>query len=44
MLEELYKLDPKGDVNRTFDRLAAEAPAVKHSVAAATRASIPSPW
>jgi membrane fusion protein (multidrug efflux system) len=33
MLEEFYKLDPKGDVNRTFDRLAAEAPAVKQAEA-----------
>jgi membrane fusion protein, multidrug efflux system len=33
MLEEFYKLDPKGDVNRTFDRLAAKAPAVKQAEA-----------
>ena len=33
MLEEFYKLDPKGDVNRTLDRLAAEAPAVKQAEA-----------
>jgi membrane fusion protein, multidrug efflux system len=33
MLDEFYKLDPKGDVNRTFDRLAAEAPAVKQAEA-----------
>jgi membrane fusion protein (multidrug efflux system) len=33
MLEEFYKLDPQGDVNRTFDRLAAEAPAVKQAEA-----------
>lgn len=33
MLEEFYKLDPKGDVNRTFDRLAAEAPTVKQAEA-----------
>ncbi|WFU69209.1 HlyD family secretion protein [Bradyrhizobium sp. CB2312] len=33
MLEEFYKLDPKGDVNRTFDRLASEAPAVKQAEA-----------
>jgi membrane fusion protein (multidrug efflux system) len=33
MLEEFYKLDPQGDVNRTFDRLAADAPAVKQAEA-----------
>ena len=33
MLEEFYKLDPKGDVNRTFDRLAAAAPAAKQAEA-----------
>jgi membrane fusion protein (multidrug efflux system) len=33
MLEEFYKLDPEGDVNRTFDRLAAEAPPVKQAEA-----------
>ena len=33
MLDEFYKLDPQGDVNRTFDRLAAEAPAVKQAEA-----------
>ena len=33
MLEEFEKLDPEGDVNRTFDRLAAEAPAVKQAEA-----------
>jgi membrane fusion protein (multidrug efflux system) len=33
MLEEFEKLDPKGDINRTFDRLAAEAPAVKQAEA-----------
>jgi membrane fusion protein (multidrug efflux system) len=33
MLEEFEKLDPKGGVNRTFDRLAAEAPAVKQAEA-----------
>jgi membrane fusion protein, multidrug efflux system len=33
MLEEFYKLDPQGDVNRTLDRLAAEAPAVKQAEA-----------
>jgi len=31
MVEEFEKLDPQGDVNRTFDRLAAEAPAVKQA-------------
>jgi len=33
MIEEFQKLDPKGDINRTFDRLAAEAPAVKQAEA-----------
>src|SRR5271165_5631086 len=33
MLEEFEKLDPKGDINRTFDRLAAEAPTVKQAEA-----------
>ena len=33
MLEEFEKLDPEGDINRTFDRLAAEAPAVKQAEA-----------
>jgi len=33
MIEEFEKLDPKGDINRTFDRLAAEAPAVKQAEA-----------
>jgi membrane fusion protein (multidrug efflux system) len=33
MVEEFEKLDPKGDINRTFDRLAAEAPAVKQAEA-----------
>jgi membrane fusion protein, multidrug efflux system len=33
MLDEFEKLDPKGDINRTFDRLAAEAPAVKQAEA-----------
>jgi len=33
MLEEFEKLDPKGDIDRTFDRLAAEAPAVKQAEA-----------
>ena len=33
MLEEFEKLDPKGNVDRTFDRLAAEAPAVKQAEA-----------
>jgi membrane fusion protein, multidrug efflux system len=31
MLEEFEKLDPQGDVDRTFDRLAAEAPTVKQA-------------
>jgi membrane fusion protein (multidrug efflux system) len=31
MIEEFEKLDPKGDINRTFDRLAAEAPAIKQA-------------
>lgn len=31
MLDEFEKLDPQGDINRTFDRLAAEAPAVKQA-------------
>jgi membrane fusion protein (multidrug efflux system) len=33
MVDEFEKLDPKGDINRTFDRLAAEAPAVKQAEA-----------
>jgi membrane fusion protein, multidrug efflux system len=33
MLEEFEKLDPEGDVDRTFDRLAAGAPAVKQAEA-----------
>jgi membrane fusion protein (multidrug efflux system) len=33
MLEAFEKLDPKGDVDRTFDRLAAAAPAVKQAEA-----------
>ena len=33
MLEEFAKLDPKGDVNHTFDRMAAAAPAVKQAEA-----------
>jgi membrane fusion protein (multidrug efflux system) len=33
MLEEFEKLDPHGDINRTFDRLAADAPAVKQAEA-----------
>jgi membrane fusion protein, multidrug efflux system len=33
MLEEFEKLDPEGDINRTFDRMAAEAPAVKQAEA-----------
>jgi membrane fusion protein (multidrug efflux system) len=33
MLEEFDKLDPQGGVNRTFDRLAAQAPAVKQAEA-----------
>jgi membrane fusion protein (multidrug efflux system) len=33
MIEEFEKLDPQGDINRTFDRLAAEAPAVKQAEA-----------
>jgi membrane fusion protein (multidrug efflux system) len=33
MLEEFEKLDPKGDINRTLDRLAAEAPTVKQAEA-----------
>ncbi|MBV9532256.1 MAG: HlyD family secretion protein [Bradyrhizobium sp.] len=33
MVEEFEKLDPQGDINRTFDRLAAEAPAVKQAEA-----------
>jgi membrane fusion protein, multidrug efflux system len=33
MLEEFEKLDPEGDINRTFDRLAAEAPAVRQAEA-----------
>jgi membrane fusion protein, multidrug efflux system len=31
MLDEFEKLDPKGDLDRTFDRLAAEAPAAKQA-------------
>jgi membrane fusion protein, multidrug efflux system len=33
MLEDFEKLDPKGDINRTFDRLAADAPTVKQAEA-----------
>jgi membrane fusion protein, multidrug efflux system len=33
MLEDFEKLDPKGGVDRTFDRLAASAPAVKQAEA-----------
>jgi membrane fusion protein (multidrug efflux system) len=33
MLEEFEKLDPEGGVNGTFDRMAAEAPAVKQAKA-----------
>ena len=33
MLEDFEKLDPKGDINRTFDRLAVEAPTVKQAEA-----------
>ena len=33
MLEEFEKLDPEGGIDRTFDRLAAEAPAVKQAEA-----------
>ena len=33
MLEEFEKLDPEGDINRTFARLTAEAPAVKQAEA-----------
>jgi len=33
MIEEFERLDPQGDINRTFDRLAAEAPAVKQAEA-----------
>jgi membrane fusion protein (multidrug efflux system) len=33
MLEEFEKLDPQRDINRTFNRLAAEAPAVKQAEA-----------
>jgi membrane fusion protein, multidrug efflux system len=33
MLEQFEKLDPQGDVDRTFDRLAADAPAVKQAEA-----------
>jgi membrane fusion protein, multidrug efflux system len=33
MLEEFEKLDPEGGVDRTFDRLAAEAPAVQQAEA-----------
>jgi membrane fusion protein (multidrug efflux system) len=33
MVQEFEKLDPKGDISRTFDRLAAEAPTVKQAEA-----------
>jgi membrane fusion protein (multidrug efflux system) len=33
MLEEFQKLDPAGNVDRTFDRMAADAPAVKQAEA-----------
>ena len=33
MLAEFEKLDPQGDINRTFDRLAAQAPGVKQAEA-----------
>jgi membrane fusion protein, multidrug efflux system len=33
MLEEFEKLDPDGGINRTFDRLAAQAPAIKQAEA-----------
>jgi membrane fusion protein, multidrug efflux system len=33
MIEEFEKLDPEGDINRTFARLAADAPAVKQAEA-----------
>jgi membrane fusion protein, multidrug efflux system len=33
MVDEFEKLDPKGDISHTFDRLAAEAPAVKQAEA-----------
>jgi membrane fusion protein (multidrug efflux system) len=33
MIDEFEKLDPAGDVNHTFDRLAAEAPTVKQAEA-----------
>jgi membrane fusion protein (multidrug efflux system) len=33
MLGDFEKLDPKGDINRTFDRLAADAPTVKQAEA-----------
>ncbi|MBR0800760.1 HlyD family secretion protein [Bradyrhizobium jicamae] len=33
MIEQFEKLDPQGDINRTFDRLAAEAPPVKQAEA-----------
>src|SRR5579872_983763 len=33
MVDAFEKLDPKGDINRTFDRLAAEAPDVKQAEA-----------
>jgi membrane fusion protein (multidrug efflux system) len=33
MVEEFEKADPQGDIDRTFDRLAAEAPAVKQAEA-----------
>jgi membrane fusion protein (multidrug efflux system) len=33
MLDEFEKLDPQGDIDRTFNRLAAEAPAVKQAEA-----------
>jgi membrane fusion protein, multidrug efflux system len=33
MIEQFEKGDPQGDINRTFDRLAADAPAVKQAEA-----------
>ncbi|TAI66963.1 HlyD family secretion protein [Bradyrhizobium sp. Leo170] len=33
MVDEFENADPQGDINRTFDRLAAEAPAVKQAEA-----------
>lgn len=33
MVDEFEKADPQGDIDRTFDRLAAEAPAVKQAEA-----------